>query len=160
MKRSSGNQVEPRRGGGISAVHGCRRAAAVSSPRRCLRSRTRLGSDRRGVGLCLGALGECRVNDQPDRLPVQGRSEPNQASTSSSRIRADVDEHWMAEQGAALTQLRKGHLVAVAVAVYFAADITTQTAADLLGGSSPTVETDTIRGVAKLRMSLGATVGQ
>jgi hypothetical protein len=88
MKRSPRNRVEPRRPGGISAAHGCRRAAAVSSPRRCLRPRTRLGSDRGGACPRLGALGECPVNGQPDRLPVQGRSEPNQAQTSSPALSA------------------------------------------------------------------------
>src|SRR5580698_609549 len=88
MKRSLRNQVEPRRRGGISAVHGCRRAASVPCPGCCLRSRARLRGHCRGVGLRLGTLGEYPVDGEPDWIPLQGGSESNEASAGSSALSA------------------------------------------------------------------------
>jgi RNA polymerase sigma factor (sigma-70 family) len=73
--------------------------------------------------------------------------------------RPDVDDHWVEPRlGAALSRLPQGQRVAVVLV--FAADMTTQEVADMLGVSTSTVKTNTKRGVAKLRESLGVIVGE
>ena len=86
-----------------------------------------------------------------------------QSRTKTRRVRRlfqrpHVDEHWVEPQlGAALWGLPEAQRVAVVLV--FAADMTTQEVADMLGVSYSTVNTNTKRGVAKLRKSLGVTVG-
>jgi DNA-directed RNA polymerase specialized sigma24 family protein len=87
-----------------------------------------------------------------------------QSRTKPRRVRRlfqrhDVEEHWVEPRlGAALSRLPEAQRVAVVLV--FAADMTTQEVADLLGVSQSTVKTNTRRGVAKLRKSLGVTVGE
>jgi DNA-directed RNA polymerase specialized sigma24 family protein len=72
--------------------------------------------------------------------------------------RAHEPEHWVEPRlGSALSALPKRQRVAVVLV--FAAGFTPTEAAAILGVSASTVKTNTERGVAKLRRSLGVTVG-
>ncbi len=68
--------------------------------------------------------------------------------------RPEAQEHWVEpELGSALSALSERQRVAVVLV--FAAGLTPKEAADVLGVSASTVKTNTERGVAKLRRSLG-----
>jgi RNA polymerase sigma factor (sigma-70 family) len=83
-----------------------------------------------------------------------GQSRTRPSMTRRLFHRPETQEHWVEPQlGTALLELSERQRVAVVLV--FAAGLTPQEAADVLGVSASTVKTNTERGVAKLRRSLG-----